>query len=62
MSKQEKKIDAVKLMRSIREDISCETENMSYEELRKYIDEKTKNSKTRNLGKKENTATNSTYT
>ncbi len=42
-------------MRSIREDISCETENMSYEELRKYIDEKAKNSKTQNLGKK-NTA------
>ncbi len=58
MSKIEKKIDAVKLMRSIREDIRSETEDMSFEELRKYIDEKTRNSKTQNLGKKENTATN----
>ncbi|MCA1752677.1 MAG: hypothetical protein ABR572_10835 [Cryomorphaceae bacterium] len=34
----EKDFDAVKMMRDIRKEIHVETENMSYEELRAYID------------------------
>ena len=35
-----KDFDAVKMMREIREDISSEIKDMSYEELRHYIDSK----------------------
>ena len=33
----EKSFDAVKMMRDIRDQISIETQNMSFEELKKYI-------------------------
>ena len=39
----EKKFDAVKMMREIRDKLSKEFENMSYEEQKKYIREKIKN-------------------
>ena len=35
-----KEVDAVKMMREIRDKINSETKDMSYEELRKYIDTK----------------------
>jgi len=38
----EKKIDAVKIMRNIRNKISEETQEMSYKELREYIDNRLK--------------------
>jgi hypothetical protein len=36
----EKKFDAVKMMREIRNKINSETKDMSFEQLRKYIDSK----------------------
>lgn len=36
----EKEFDAVKMMREIRDKISQETANMSFQELKKYIQEK----------------------
>jgi hypothetical protein len=33
-----KKFDAVKMMRDIRDNISSETQNMTFDELKKYID------------------------
>ncbi len=35
--KKEKAFDAVKMMREIRDQISAETENMTFEELKAYI-------------------------
>lgn len=35
--KKEKEFDAVKMMRDIRNKISIETQNMTFEELKKYI-------------------------
>ncbi|HEY2582582.1 MAG TPA: hypothetical protein VGI43_12290 [Mucilaginibacter sp.] len=40
MSKKEKTYDAVKMMREIREKISAETRDMSYEEFRSYIEKR----------------------
>ena len=37
-TKKEKSFDAVKMMREIRDKISSETQNMTFEELKKYID------------------------
>lgn len=37
----EKEFDAVKMMREIRDKISKETMNMSFEELKKYMSEQT---------------------
>jgi hypothetical protein len=37
MSKDEKKFDAVQMMREIRDKISIETQNMTFEELKAYI-------------------------
>jgi len=37
-TKTEKKIDAVKMMREIRDKISMETANMDFKEFKKYID------------------------
>jgi hypothetical protein len=37
MIKKEKTFDAVKMMRSIRDKIGIETENMTFEELKLYI-------------------------
>jgi hypothetical protein len=37
MNKKEKSFDAVKMMREIRDKISSETENMTFDELKAYI-------------------------
>jgi hypothetical protein len=42
MNKTEKAFDAVKMRREIRDRISSETENMSFKELKKYIDSRVK--------------------
>ena len=39
-NKKNKDFDAVKMMRNIRDNISSEIKDMSYEELREYIDSK----------------------
>ncbi|MGN6531027.1 MAG: hypothetical protein ACTHK0_04675 [Ginsengibacter sp.] len=46
ISKQ-KTFDVVKMMREIRDKISAETRNMSFEELKAYINEKLSESKTK---------------
>ena len=48
--KKEKTFDAVKMMRSLREKISVETQNMSFEELKIYIQTKIEESKFKTLG------------
>ena len=40
--KKEKTFDAVKIMREIRDKISAETQNMTFEEFKKYIDSRIK--------------------
>lgn len=42
MNKKEKRFDAVKMMREIRDKISSETANMSFEELKKYMESRFK--------------------
>jgi hypothetical protein len=49
-NKKEKQIDAVKMMRDIREKISSETQNMTFEELKAYIKQKLADSKTKLVG------------
>jgi len=39
-TKKEKEFDAVKMMREIRDKISSETQNMTYEELKSYIEQR----------------------
>ena len=39
-TKKEKQFDAVKMMREIRDKISSETQNMTFEELKAYIKQK----------------------
>ena len=39
-NKKNKDFDAVKMMRDIRDSVSSEIKDMSYEELREYIDSK----------------------
>ena len=46
----EKTFDAVKMMREIGNKISSETQNMSFEELKKYIDSQIKTSGLRPIG------------
>jgi hypothetical protein len=41
-NKKEKVFDAVKMMREIRDKISLETQNMTFEELKKYIESRIK--------------------
>lgn len=41
-TKKEKSFDAVKMMREMRDKISSETQNMTFEELKKYIDSRIK--------------------
>lgn len=48
--KKEKKFDAVNMMREIRNKISSETQNMSFEELKKYINTKLTASKMKPIG------------
>lgn len=51
-NKKEKAFDAVNMMREIRNKISEETQNMSFEELKKYIEAKIKVSGLKPLGSK----------
>ena len=46
----EKTFDAVKMMRDIRDKISAETQNMSFEELKAYINHQLADSKTKLVG------------
>jgi len=46
-----KTFDAVKMMREIRDKISAETQNMTFEQLKKYIADKIKNSDLKTLGR-----------
>ncbi len=45
--------DAVKMMREIRDNISAETQNMSFEELKAYISKQLSDSKTKLIGQSE---------
>jgi hypothetical protein len=49
-NKQTKKFDAVTMMRGIRDKISAETQNMTFEELKKYIESRIKNSGIKPVG------------
>ena len=46
----QKKFDSVKMMREIREIISSETQNMTFAELKAYIDKKIADSKSKLVG------------
>ncbi|MCC5928568.1 MAG: hypothetical protein JJU28_04910 [Cyclobacteriaceae bacterium] len=48
----EKTLDAVKIQREIRKKISSETENMTHEELMKYIEQRIKKTGTKPIGQK----------
>jgi hypothetical protein len=50
-TKKEKTFDAVKMMREIRNKISSETQNMTFEELKIYIKNKIQESKLKPVGK-----------
>ena len=45
-TKKEKQFDAVKMMRDIRDKISSETQNMTFDELKAYIKQKLDDNKT----------------
>lgn len=49
-TKKEKQFDAVKMMRDIRDNISSETQNMTFEELKEYIKQKFADNKTKLVG------------
>ena len=49
-TKKEKSFDSVKMMREIRDKISSETQNMTFEELKKYIDTNIKTSGLKPIG------------
>lgn len=49
--KKDKVFDAVKMMREIRDKISEETQNMSFEELKKHIAVKLSESKSKLVGR-----------
>lgn len=49
-TKKQKTFDAVKMMREIREKISKETQGMTFEELKIYIDKKLKKNKVNPAG------------
>ncbi len=51
-TKKEKTFDAVKMMREIRDKISAETQNMTFEELKAYINQKLADSKTELVGQR----------
>jgi hypothetical protein len=51
-NKKEKQFDAVKMMREIRDKISSETENMTFDELKAYIKKQLADEKTRLVGQK----------
>jgi hypothetical protein len=48
----EKKFDAVKMMREIRDKVSSETQNMSFEELKAYLKNQIAESKLKPIGQK----------
>jgi hypothetical protein len=49
-NKKEKQFDAVKMMRDIREQISSETQNMTFNELKAYIKQKLADNKSKLVG------------
>lgn len=49
--KKEKSFDAVKMMRDIRDKISSETQNMTFDELKAYMKAKIQESKLKPIGK-----------
>jgi CO dehydrogenase/acetyl-CoA synthase beta subunit len=49
-TKKEKQFDAVNMMREIRDKISSETQNMTFEELKAYIKKKLDENKTKLVG------------
>jgi hypothetical protein len=46
-----KAFDAVKLMRDVRDKVSNETQNMTLEQLKKYIADRLKNSPLKTIGR-----------
>lgn len=51
-TKKEKTFDAVKMMREIRDQISVETQDMNFDELKAYIKSKLAKSKTEMVGQR----------
>jgi hypothetical protein len=49
--KKEKQFDAVKMMRDIRSKISAETQNMTFEELKAYIQQHLADNQTKLIGR-----------
>ncbi len=49
-TKKEKSFDAVKMMREIRDKISIETQNMTFDEFKKYIEKRIKTSGLKPIG------------
>ena len=49
-TKKEKTFDAVKMMREIRNQISAETQNMNFEQMKAYIKSKLAENKARPIG------------
>jgi hypothetical protein len=49
-TKKEKQFDAVKMMREIRDKISSETQNMTYEEQKEYINQKLSENNSKRVG------------
>lgn len=49
--KKEKQFDAVKMMRDIRDKISIETQNMTFEELKAYIQQQLADNQTKLIGR-----------
>jgi hypothetical protein len=47
----EKTFDAVKMMRDVRDKISEETQNMTLEQLKKYLADRLKNSHLKSIGR-----------
>lgn len=52
-TKKEKPFDAVKMMREIRDKISSETQNMTFDQLKAYIKQKLEDNKTKLVGQQE---------
>ncbi|MFA9213383.1 MAG: hypothetical protein ACEQSR_05995 [Candidatus Methylacidiphilales bacterium] len=52
-TKNEKQFDAVKMMRDIRDKISSETQNMTFDELKAYIKQQLAESNTELIGQKQ---------
>ena len=50
-NKKEKSFDAVSMMREVRDKITAETQNMSFEELKAYIKTKLADSNVKSIGK-----------